>query len=49
VSRLEGIHDRDVREIIERVPSNRISNIGKQFTIELLNENKKRILQMDIQ
>ena len=29
-------------------PNNRISKIGRQFTMDLLNENKKRILQMDI-
>ncbi len=49
IGRLDGIQYCDVREIVDRVPSTRISNIGKQFTIELLNENKKRILKMDIQ
>ena len=47
--RLGAIEECKVREIVERVPSTRISNIAKQFTVELLNENKKRILQMDIQ
>ena len=47
--RLGAIEECNVREIVERVPSTRISNIAKQFTVELLNENKKRILQMDIQ
>lgn len=47
--RLDSIQDRDVREIVDMVPGTRISNTGKQFTIELLSENKKRILQMDIQ
>jgi hypothetical protein len=46
--RLEAIQHQDVWEIIQRVPSNRISKIGRQFTMDLLNENKKRILQMDI-
>jgi hypothetical protein len=47
--RLEAIDTSNVREIIDRVPSNRISDIGRQFTVELLSENKKRILQMEIQ
>lgn len=47
--RMQAIDASNVREIVERVPSTRISDIARQFTIELLNENKKRILQMDIQ
>jgi hypothetical protein len=46
--RLEAIQHQDVWEIIQSVPSSRISKIGRQFTMDLLNENKKRILQMDI-
>jgi len=46
--RLEAIQHQDVWEIIQRVPSNRISKIGRQFTMELFSKNKKRILQMDI-
>ena len=49
IRRLQAIDTSKVREIVERVPSTRISDIAKQFTVELLNENKKRILQMDIQ
>jgi hypothetical protein len=46
--RLDAIQHQDVWEIIQRVPSNRITKIGRQFTMDLLNDNKKRILQMDI-
>ena len=49
IRRLQAIDASEVQEIVERVPSTRISDIARQFTIELLNENKKRILQMDIQ
>ena len=48
IRRLGSIQEREVREIVERVPSTRITNIGKQFIMGLLNENQKRILQMDI-
>ncbi|MCU0709705.1 MAG: hypothetical protein MUF23_15570 [Pirellula sp.] len=47
--RLEAIDTSSVREIIDRVPSTRISDVARQFSVELLNENKKRILQMEIQ
>ena len=48
IRRLQAIDASNAREIIKRVPSTRISDIARQFTVELLNENKKRILQMDI-
>jgi hypothetical protein len=44
INRLESINENDVRDIIRRVPSRRMSDISKKFTLELLNENKKRIL-----
>jgi hypothetical protein len=45
IERLESIAENDVCEIISRVPARRMSDISKKFTLELLNENKKRILE----
>lgn len=43
--RLNSVEEMAVRQIIFRVPVRRMSDISKRFTLELLNENKKRILQ----
>lgn len=48
IERLESIAENDVCEIISRVPARRMSDISKKFTLELLNENKKRILEAKI-
>lgn len=49
IRRLATIQDHDVLELVERVPSTRISSIGRKFTVELLRENKNRILQLEDQ
>ena len=43
--RLRSLDERMVHQIVFRVPDRRMSDISKRFTLELLNENKKRILQ----
>ncbi len=45
IERLESIAEGPVHDIFRRVPARRMSDISKQFTVELLDENKKRILE----
>lgn len=47
--RLESIHDTQVIAIVDRIPPSRISDVAREFTLELLAENKKRLLQLEIQ
>lgn len=47
-NRLLAVEEIRIGEIIDRIPEYRMSKIAKRFTVELLNENKKRIAQLDI-
>lgn len=46
LDRLEIVSRDQVREILERVPDERMSRICKQFTLELLMTNRKRLLEL---
>jgi hypothetical protein len=48
-NKLRSIDDDTVESIVRRVPTNRLSAVAAQFTLQLLAENKKRILQLEIQ
>jgi hypothetical protein len=43
--RKEGCVQSEIWDILERVPSERMSDICKQFTIELLLTNQRRLLE----
>jgi hypothetical protein len=43
-NRLAGVESRDVGHILDKVPPDRMSAIGREFTLRLLNENRTRIL-----
>lgn len=47
--RLQAIGEKDVSAIVRRIPASRMSDIARGFTLELLNENKKRLLQLEIE
>ena len=47
VSQLQAIDAARVRKILEKVPLDRLSNIGRDFTHRLLTENRKRIVDGD--
>ncbi len=47
-NRLLSVDEADVRSVIDRIPEYRMSSLAKEFTIQLLNENKKRIAQLEI-
>jgi hypothetical protein len=45
LDRLEAVNQSEIWDILERVPSERMSDICKQFTIELLLTNQRRLLE----
>ena len=47
VDRLRSIDDNTVRQLLTEVPPNRLSQIGREFTARLLEENRQRILRGD--
>ena len=48
LDRLSTIQDEDVRAILDKVPPDHISNIGRDFTQKLLSLNKDRLLALKI-
>jgi len=47
LERLAAIDESSVQQIVAEVPSNRMSRICREFTVELLLENKRRLLVGD--
>ena len=47
VDRLRAIEDNTLRMLVAMVPPNRLSSIGRDFTLQLLIENRQRILDGD--
>jgi hypothetical protein len=45
--RLAAIDENDIWRILERIPPERLSEIGREFTFNLLRENRSRILDGD--
>jgi len=43
--RLLAVNPSNVSSILERVPSDRMSPVCKEFTLALLNENQRRLLE----
>jgi len=48
LDRLRHVDSESVREIVGRVPKSRMSDICKQFTMELLRTNQKRLLELKV-
>lgn len=44
LERLNGISDADIRVVVDRVPTTRMSNIAKDFAFSIMAENKRRII-----
>ena len=44
LQRLAGVERAAVTEIMEQIPPQRLSAIGREFTIYLLEENRRRLL-----
>jgi hypothetical protein len=44
---LAGIDDQNVAGVLNEIPQHRLSSVAKDFTMELLRENKRRILGGD--
>ena len=46
LERLQGVTSDEIEAIIARVPSRRMSPVAKRFTLDLLNENRDRLLSL---
>ena len=46
LERLQAVTDQEVSDIIQKVPSQRMSNVCKRFTLELLKTNRQRLLEL---
>jgi len=44
-NRLASVNQSEVKHLLDEVPNKRMSDIAKSFTLELLEENKRRLLQ----
>ena len=44
LERLRGIDDNTIRELLQEIPPHRLSNVGREFTLQLLAENRRRLL-----
>lgn len=47
LARLAGVNSGTVRDVLARVPPERLSAIAREFTLELLEENHRRLLNGD--
>ena len=47
-NRLEAIDDTQVHALLVKIPPSRMSNVCRKFTLELLKENRKRVLMESI-
>lgn len=45
LNRLSGIELKQVKSIIDQIPGHRMSEVCREFTIQLLEENKRRLLE----
>jgi hypothetical protein len=48
LERLRSISENDIRELLAKIPGKRMSDICRQFTQQLLNENRRRLLEEGI-
>jgi len=46
LEKLENVTINDVREVFERIPEERISDVAKEFAIRLLEINRRRLLEL---
>ncbi len=48
LDRLRAVNQNEIRGILERVPAERMSEICKRFTLELLLTNQRRLLEIGL-
>ena len=46
LERLQAVTEQEVSDIIGRVPSERMSDVCKQFSLKLLKTNRERLLEL---
>lgn len=47
LNRLEAVQDSEVQDLLQQIPERRISDVCRQFTMRLLQENRRRLLTGD--